>query len=312
MGFTVRRIECEEHPLPRFILTGADVTDRKSLEQQLRQAQKLEAIGQLASGIAHEINTPTQYVRDNTGFLKDSWQAIANLLQISQTMRQQAETGSVAKALLEEFDRAVRDGDLEYVLQEVPRALDQSLDGVQRVAKIVKAMKDFSHPGSQEKTATDINKAIESTVAVARHEWKYLAELVLDLQPDLPLVPCLVGEFNQVILNLIINAAHAIAAAAVEGLRESGTITIGTRCEGEWVEVSVKDTGTGIPNHLRSRIFEPFFTTKPVGQGTGQGLALSHTAIVKHHEGQIWFESEVGRGSTFFVRLPLRVEERVS
>ena len=202
VGFAVRRIECDGSQQRRFILTGADVTDRKNLEQQLRQAQKLEAIGQLAAGIAHEINTPTQFVGDNTRFVKDSWQGIANLLQLSQTMRQQAETGLVAREVLEKFDRLATDADLEYSLQEVPRALDQSLDGVQRVAKIVKAMKDFSHLGSQEKKATDINRAIESTVAVARHEWKYVAEVVLDLENDLPLVPCLSGEFNQVILNL--------------------------------------------------------------------------------------------------------------
>lgn len=218
----------------------------------------------------------------------------------------------VAKELLEKFDSVSVDSDLPYLLQEVPKAIEQSLDGVQRVAKIVKAMKDFSHPGSQEKRAIDINKAIESTVAVARHEWKYVASVETDFQQDLPLVPCLIGEFNQVIPNLIINAAHAIATANAEGLREKGTITIRTYRRDEWAEIAIQDTGTGIPENLRPRIFEPFFTTKPVGQGTGQGLALAHSVIVKHHHGQIWFETEVGRGTTFFLRLPLQVPETVS
>jgi PAS domain S-box-containing protein len=312
VGFNVRRIECDANRQHRFLITGAEVTDRKTLEEQLRQAQKLEAIGQLAAGIAHEINTPTQYVGDNTTFLKDSWDAIANLLQLGQAIREQAEAGCVATELLQKFDSAAKESDLQYLLREVPRAIEQSLDGVQRVAKIVKAMKDFSHPGSQEKRAIEINKAIESTVAVARHEWKYVATVETDFQQDLPPVPCLIGEFNQVILNLIINAAHAIAAAAAEGLREKGTITIRTYRQGEWAEIAVEDTGTGIPDNLQSRIFEPFFTTKPVGHGTGQGLALAHSVIVKRHHGQIWFETEVGRGTTFFLRLPLQLPEKVS
>lgn len=312
IGLSVRPIAGNALGRKRFILTGADVTDRKNLEVQLRQAQKLEAIGQLAAGIAHEINTPTQYVGDNTKFLKESWNGIANLLQLGGRIRQQAGEGAVPKELLEAFDRAAGDSDLEYLLQEVPKAIEQSLDGLQRVAKIVKAMKDFSHPGSQEKRAVDINKAIESTVAVARHEWKYVATVDTQLQTDLPLVPCLIGEFNQVVLNLIINAAHAIGAAAAEGLRDKGTITIRTcRCD-PWVEISVADTGTGIPDEFRSRIFEPFFTTKPMGQGTGQGLALAHSVIVQRHQGQIWFETEVGQGTTFFMRLPLQTQEKIS
>jgi PAS domain S-box-containing protein len=312
IGFNVRPIHGDKQRGRRFIVTGADVTERKNLEVQLQQAQKLQAIGQLAAGIAHEINTPTQYVGDNIKFLKESWNGISNLLQLGHKIRQQAEGGGVAKELLGEFDQADADCDSEYLLREVPKAIEQSIDGLQRVAKIVKAMKDFSHPGSQEKRAVDINKAIESTVAVAGHEWKYVATVDTDLQKDLPLVPCLVGEFNQVILNLIINSAHAVASAVGEGLREKGTITLRTRLRDPWVEISVADTGTGIPEELRSRIFEPFFTTKPMGQGTGQGLALAHSVIVQRHQGQIWFETEVGRGTTFFVRLPLHPQGKTS
>ena len=173
------------------------------------------------------------------------------------------------------------------------------------MAKIVKGMKEFSHPGSEEKRAIDINKAIETTITVARHEWKYVATVLTEFAPDLPLVPCLIGEFNQVILNLIINAAHAIDAAIARGLRDKGMIVIRTRRAGSWVEVAVKDTGVGIAADIQSRIFEPFFTTKPVGKGTGQGLALAHSAIVNRHQGQLWFETEPGQGTTFFIRLPL-------
>jgi len=307
VGFSVHRIETNADQVTRFIVTGADVTERKTLEEQLRQAQKLEAIGQLAAGIAHEINTPTQYVGDNVRFLKDSWDGIADLLRLGVSIREQSNSGFTVKDLLEKFDERTAESDLPYLLQEVPRAIDQSLEGVERVARIVKAMKEFSHPGSNEKQPTDINKAIESTVAVARHEWKYVSLVVTDLDNNLPLVPCLVSEFNQVILNLIVNAAQAIAAAGAEGLRDKGKITIRTSRTGDWAEIAVVDTGTGIPQHLQSRVFEPFFTTKPVGQGTGQGLALAHSVIVKQHQGQIWFETEVGCGTTFYIRLPLQM-----
>jgi PAS domain S-box-containing protein len=312
LGFSAHRVESGTGEPPRFIVTGADVTERKTLEVQLRQAQKLEAIGQLAAGIAHEINTPTQYIGDNTTFLKDTWQSIASLMNLGVAIRREAGNGGVPQELLAKFDEQVEQSDLEYLLTEIPRALEQSLDGVQRVGKIVKGMKEFSHPGSEEKRAIDINKAIETTITVARHEWKYVAAVATEFAPDLPLVPCLSGEFNQVILNLIINAAHAIDAAIKKGLRDKGTILLRTRRDGKWAEIAVKDNGTGIPADIQPRIFEPFFTTKEVGKGTGQGLALAHSAIVRRHQGQLWFETEPGQGTTFLIRLPLEVNQIVS
>jgi PAS domain S-box-containing protein len=308
LGFSVHRVKSDGDEPPRFIVSGADISERKNLEFQLRQAQKLEAIGQLAAGIAHEINTPTQYVGDNTTFLKDSWQSIADLLDLSLAIRRAAGDGGIPQELLDRFDRQVEQSDLEYLLTEIPRALEQSLDGVQRVAKIVKGMKEFSHPGSEEKRALDINRAIENTITVARHEWKYVADVVTEFGADLPLVPCLIGEFNQVILNLIINAAHAIDAAIAKGLRDKGRIVIRTRRDGPWAEVAVKDNGIGMAADVQSRVFEPFFTTKPLGKGTGQGLTLSHAAIVKRQKGQLWFETEPGQGTTFFIRLPLETD----
>ena len=291
-----------------FLITGADITQRKVLEEQLRQAQKLEAIGQLAAGIAHEINTPAQFVGDNATFLQETWAAVEVVLRVCLQLREESATGSIAPNTVAQLLRCTEQADPTYLLREVPQAIAQTLEGVQRISKIVRALKEFSHPGSEGKCPIDVNRAIETTIAVARNEWKYVADVQTCFADNLPPVVCLAGEFNQVILNLLINAAHAIGDA-VRGSAGKGTITITTRCEGAWMEVQVRDTGLGIPENIRARIFEPFFTTKEVGKGTGQGLALAHTVIVKTHHGKIWFESEVGKGTTFFLRLPLEQPE---
>jgi PAS domain S-box-containing protein len=308
LGLQVRRIPANNGEQIGFIITGADITERIGLEVQLRQAQKLEGIGQLAAGIAHEINTPTQYVGDNISFLKESWGSVAEFLNFCGTVRAECSPGPVPPEHLQQFCLLHEKCNLEYLLKEIPSAIDQSMEGVQRVAKIVKGFKEFSHPGWEDKRAINLNQAIESTITVARHVWKYCAEVVTEFDAALPLVPCLAGEFNQVMLNLIVNSAHAISdVMAARGTPEKGTITIATRQEGSWATISVADTGAGIPLEIQSRVFEPFFTTKEVGKGTGQGLALAHVAIVKRHQGQLSFESKVGQGTTFFVRLPLQV-----
>ncbi len=308
LSLKTREIPGRTRETRTFIVSAADITERKVLEEDLRQAQKLEAIGQLAAGIAHEINTPTQFVGDNVRFLKDSWDVMADLLQLCATLRQHAQSGTIPAPILAEFSAACERSDLDYQLAEIPRAIDQSLDGVQRVAKIVRAIKEFSHPGSEEKKGIDLNRAIETTATVAKNEWKYIADLELHLDENLPLVPCLVGEMNQVFLNLIINAAHAIGGVVKES-QNKGKITITTRRDDCWAEVSIQDSGCGIPVEIRSRVFEPFFTTKAVGQGTGQGLALARTVIVNRHQGQIWFDSVAGEGTTFFIRLPLEASK---
>jgi signal transduction histidine kinase len=206
--------------------------------------------------------------------------------------------------LVTALDQTVQNLDLNYLRDEIPKATEQLLEGVAQVARIVRAMKEFSHPGPVEKAPVDINRAIESTILVSKNEWKYVAGLTTDLDPELPPVPCMAGEFNQVMLNLIVNAAQAIGDV-VRGSNRKGSIRIGTRRDGEWVEVRVSDTGTGIPEDIRARMFTPFFTTKEVGKGTGQGLAMAHAVIVKKHQGTIRFESETGVGTTFVVRLPL-------
>jgi signal transduction histidine kinase len=283
-----------------------DITERKGLENQLRHAQKLESVGQLAAGISHEINTPTQYVSDNTRFLRDAFQ---DLLKVHQKYFQLAEAcrgGAATADLLAEVDASAKDADVEFLTQEIPKAIEQSLEGTERISKIVQSMKDFAHPGTAVKQACDLNKAIDSTITVACSEWKYIADMVTDFDTTLPLVPCLQGEFNQVVLNMIINASHAIGDVIGDGSGGKGTITISTRRAGAWAEIRIGDTGTGIPEANRARIFDPFFTTKQVGKGTGQGLSISHNVVVEKHGGTITLESEEGAGTTFIIRLPLQ------
>ena len=264
-----------------------DITERKHLERQLAQAQKLESLGQLAAGIAHEINTPIQYIGDNAVFLAEAFRDLFKVL---------AQRGAQVQP---------PEGiDVDFLRQEVPAAIDQLKDGVAHVARIVRAMKEFSHPGPAEKSAVDIRRALESTIIVSMSEWKYVAEVTSEFDPLLPPVPCVAGEINQVFLNLIVNAAHAIGDV-VRGSSRKGTITVSTRRHGGWAEIRVKDTGSGIPESVRSRVFDPFFTTKDVGKGTGQGLTIAHAVVVQKHQGTIEFETSVGTGTTFLVRLPI-------
>jgi len=301
----IRPLQDHDGTVSHYVALKEDITEKLALEGQLRQSHKLEAIGQLAAGIAHEINTPIQYVGDNVSFFKDSWKQVSCLLAAAQNLRSQLTPMAVSESTVESFDRCSRDADIEYLSQNIPQAIDQTLEGVERVSRIVRAMKEFSHPGSREKRAVDLNKAIENTITISSNEWKFVAKMETRLDRDLPLVPCLAGEINQVLLNLVVNSAHAIAEAAPRDASNLGTITVSTRRDGDEVELSVADTGSGIPDDIKERVFDPFFTTKEVGKGTGQGLNLAHTVIVKKHGGKIWFESQVGQGTTFYVRLPL-------
>jgi PAS domain S-box-containing protein len=289
-----------------------DITSLKEMEEarmrmevQLRQAQKLEAVGQLAAGIAHEINTPMQYIGDNIRFLEESFGSLSQALQSHTSLLAAAKTNTLTPEVVATTEEAVAAADTTFLFEEIPSAVKQSLEGVDRVTKIVRAMKEFSHPGAHEKAPADLNRAIESTVTVTRNEWKYVAELKLELDPELPSVPCLIGEFNQCIVNLVVNASHAISDVIKGKSGAKGTITICTRRDGDFAEVRVSDTGSGIPKAIRPRIFEPFFTTKGLGKGTGQGLAIIYASIVRRHGGTVSFETEVGKGTTFIVRLPL-------
>ncbi len=290
----------------QLVCSFRDITDRRALESRLAQAEKLESIGQLAAGIAHEINTPVQYIGDNARFLADSFRELDQLLAVCQSA---ARGELAADGVAATFAGLAERLDLAYLRAEIPQAIEQSVQGLEHVAGIVRAMKEFSHQGAAEKTPTNLNDSIDTALTVSRNEWKYFADVVRDYDPGLPLVTCLRREFNQVILNLLINAAHAIAEANAGKAELKGTITVSTRQLGEDVEVRIRDTGTGIPEAIRSRVFDPFFTTKPVGKGTGQGLSIAHDVVVRKHGGSLSFETETGVGSTFIVRIPIHAKE---
>ena len=281
------------------ILSFRDIGAIKKAQQEALQASKLASVGQLAAGIAHEINTPTQYIGDNLRFIGD---ALATLMPLLDRLRALALDGQMSPAEREDLRQALERADFDFLLEEMPAAVGQSLEGVGQVSRIVLAMKEFSHPGEREKVAINLNRAVENTLAVSRNEWKHVAEIDLDLDAGLPDVHCLPGEINQVLLNLIVNAAHAIERARPGGM---GRITIRTRSRDGWIDVVVADDGTGMSDEIKERIFDPFFTTKEVGKGTGQGLAICRDVVVNKHGGRIVVDTEEGRGSAFTVSLPL-------
>jgi signal transduction histidine kinase len=281
-----------------------DVTEQRDLEERLLETQKLGAIGQLAAGVAHEINTPMQFIGDNLHFAKTAVGELIALFERFKAAVHEAESQPLGAAKLEQLSMAEADADLAYTCEALPTALERSLTGVERVTSIVRAMKSFAHPGADKLAPADLRGLIESTVMVATNEWRYVADVDLQLDEGLPPVPCIAGEINQVVLNLLVNAAHAIADV-VGASGEKGRITVSASSDETHAEVRVSDTGTGIPESARAKVFEPFFTTKEVGKGTGQGLSLAYNCIVKRHRGTIAFETELGAGTTFIIRLPL-------
>jgi PAS domain S-box-containing protein len=290
-----------EHDGSRSIVfTARDVSERHRLELELRHAQKLESVGRLAAGIAHEINTPIQFVGDNVRFLETAFTDLDRLLAAYRELVATAQAQGDIEAALRELETVATDVDIEFVMEEVPVAISQTLEGINRVAHIVRAMKAFGHPGTEEKSRADLNEAIKNTIVVANNEIKYTADVETDLG-DLPLVHCHLGDINQVVLNLVVNAAHAIGAAD----RGRGTIRISTRLDDGYAVIEVADTGTGVPPEIADKLFDPFFTTKEVGTGTGQGLALVRTLVADRHGGTIDFTSTVGAGTVFTVRLPV-------
>jgi signal transduction histidine kinase len=279
-----------------------DITQQRKLEQELAQAQKLESIGQLSAGIAHEINTPTQFIGDNVRFLDESMTGVFSVLQM---LERRAGAGAVGG---DELAKLLAVADVAYLREEVPKAISQSLDGVARISTIVYAMKEFSHPAI-ERTPHDLNRAIASTITVASNEWKYVADLRTDFDANLPPVTVMPGAFNQVILNILVNAAHAITEANAAKPGGKGSIRVSTRKIGAWAEIRIQDSGTGISEKIRARIFDPFFTTKPVGKGTGQGLAIAHDVVVNKHKGTIAVETAPGQGTTFVIRIPIGADD---
>lgn len=278
-----------------------NVTERKQLEIELRHAQKLELVGRLAAGIAHEINTPVQFVADNLPFIAEAAQSVLTLRKRFRELLDLAIAAGCVR--LADVEVAEHEADIQYLDEEVPRAIAQTRDGVERVATIVRAMQEFAHPDGRQQAKADLNRALASTITVARSEWKDVAEVQTEFG-DVPEVLCNVGDLNQAFLNILVNAAHAIADAASVSHR-LGLIRVCTALEGGFVAITISDTGAGIPEHVQPRIFEPFFTTKGLGRGTGHGLALARTVIVDRHGGQLSFQTRAGVGTTFEIRLPI-------
>ena len=299
--YSASRAEHDEGYLHTWFVR--DVTKRQEIERQLAFSQKMESVGQLAAGIAHEINTPIQYLGDNAEFLAEAFDDLNDLLELLIKLHSNACFENPNDPLIQQISEKSDEIDVSFLRKEVPAAITQSSEGTNRVAKIVQAMKEFSHPGAHEKTLVDINQAIESTVTVSRNEWKFVADIELDLAPESPKVPCLPGELNQAVLNIVINASHAIRDTVEDG--EKGVIRISTRSTESGVEIRISDTGPGIPADVRKKMFEPFFTTKDVGQGTGQGLSVVHAVIVEKHAGEIDVETEIGKGTTFTLKIPM-------
>jgi signal transduction histidine kinase len=280
-----------------------DVTEARRLVREMAQGTKLESVGRIAAGVAHEINTSVQFISDSVRFvrhaLKDVPRALADYRALAAGVLSGRDVAQQAR-LAGETDEAA---DVDYFLKNAPDALDRALEGINRVGSIVRSMTEFAHPDSRTKSDVDINRAVMTTLNMARNEYKSVADVETVLG-DIPCVHCHAGDVNQVVLNLLLNAAHAIGDA-VEGTSRKGRITVGTRLIGDYVEISIADTGAGIPESVRARIFEPFVTTKEVGRGTGQGLALSRGIVVEKLKGSLHFETETGTGTTFFIRLPV-------
>jgi len=283
-----------------------DELERDQLHSQLLQAQKLESVGQLASGIAHEINTPTQFVGLNIAFLNEAFEEISNMVASIHT---EINVLGLEKSVASKLNEIIKEADWEYLVEEIPKAINQSEEGISRVSSLVLAMKEFSHPGGRSKELADLNHIITTTMTVARNEWKYVANVETDLDTNIPKVPVLRDEIGQVILILLVNAAQAIAERLGDNpTDEKGIITITTSDLGSGIEVRIRDTGMGIPKTVRPRIFDPFYTTKVVGKGTGQGLAIAHDVITAKHDGKIDFTTKIAQGTEFVIWLPIKKE----
>ena len=285
------------------LIIGTDLTENLAIESQLHQAQKLEAVGQLAAGVAHEINTPMQYIGDNLDFLKKKVGQLPPLMDsIEKFFRS---TGEERASSLPDLQVTVENINAKSFADDLLDAITDSRDGVQHVSKIVRAMKEFAHPGQAEKLPVDVNKALASTIAVSTNEWKYVANINTDFDDANPVVPAFHVELNQVFLNILVNAAHAVSEVTEDGANGKGEITVATKLLDDSVQISITDSGSGIPKDIITRIYDPFFTTKKVGKGTGQGLSIAHSIVNKKHCGRLVCDSVLGEGTTFTIEIPL-------
>ena len=293
------------HCLWRDLTSQKRIEEEKTkLEVQLAHAQKLESIGQLASGIAHEINTPTQYIADNTNFLKKGFSDLKEIITFYEELRGAVVGYGDHKDIVTKIQALEQEINLAFLKEEIPQSIEEMDIGLQQITRIVKGMKEFSHPATEEKKRVDINKALETVLSVSRNEWKYVAKVVKNFESETFFVACYPGDLNQVFLNIVVNAAQAIAGVRKEGEDIKGIITITTAFDKDWAKIEIADNGPGMPNEIQKKIFDPFFTTKEVGKGTGQGLSIAYSIVVNKHGGNIYCDSKVGEGTTFKICLP--------
>jgi len=310
LGITINPILDENGNLLGYLLFGRDITDKRINESEILQAQKLQSIGQLAAGIAHEINTPAQYVNDNLHFIKDVIHDLDGLMndcdEVMKLLLAAKQIPQRLQAMLDHINSKKQKMDYDYCKEELPKAVDQSLEGISKIVSIVKSLKNFAHPDTQKKVFINLNAMLQDVITITRNEWKYIADLTTNFKNVDIMIPCFPNQLNQVFLNMIINARDAIQEAIDKKLIEKGHIEITTDMNTDYAIVSIKDNGIGIPEEIKTKIFDPFFTTKEVGKGSGQGLPISHSIIYDKHKGIIRFESEYGKGTTFYVFLPLK------
>jgi PAS domain S-box-containing protein len=287
-------------------------SQRKSTQRELERTQMLQSLGRLTAGVAHEINTPIQFVGDNTRFLLDAFGQISVILKMYKDLADSVNAGKPDNVLKEKINQAQCEADLDFLMDEVPKAINQSNEGIKRVTAIVSAMRDFSHIDERRQSSVDINKVINSSLVICRNEFKYVADLETDLDENLPRVICCLDDMNQVFLNLIINAAHSIADVIGNHPEKRGLLRITTKRSEDDVVITVSDTGTGISQEVANKMFEPFFTTKPAGQGTGQGLSIVKSKVIDKHGGKVDFKTESGKGTTFIITLPINGKPKVA
>ena len=277
----------------------------RTAQSKLQRAQKLENISVLSAGIAHEVNTPAQYVTDNVSFLQRAFDKLVKLVDAQGALVEAVRSGAPTLLPLEAADTARREVKLDYLARQVPRAIEQSMQGLEQISSIAKAMKEFSHPSGAEKQPSDLHDLIECVTVVARSEWRYVAEIDVDFDWNLPPVPMVRNDVGQVMLNLVVNAAQAIAGALPQTATHKGRIVIATKLVGNQAQVLVSDSGGGIAEAHLARIFEPGFSTKPAGTAAGQGLAFAREVVEQRHGGSLTFETKTGSGTTFVLCLPL-------
>ena len=302
---TISPVHDENGRIVNFVAVKRDITQDVRLQEQFRRSQKMESIGTLAAGVAHEVNTPLQYVLSNTLFLQEAFADLNRLVDLTKKIISRDQPTADSAISIESGRKIAEDIDLEYLMGEIPRAIDQNLEGLEKVSSIVKALKDFSSPGTKIKENEDLRKLIDTTLAVSKSYWGTVASMKFICPESFPLVPLYVSEFRQVLLDMMINAVDAVVEKFGNESHQKGRITLSLAAKDTTVELRLSDNGSGISKSHLNQIFDPFFTTKPLGKGRGNALSMAYSVISEMHSGSITVDSEPGRGTEFLIRLPL-------